>query len=88
MSSEKYSILGNNKISFPGILRKWMIRLNVNLTTGNKRRIDNAVRIRPLKNIRFDRMYKSNAFKGLEYKKLFYVATIASRYLFQKHLVP
>ncbi len=60
-----------------------------------KARIDNTVRIRPLKNIRFDRIYdriqikvtKSNASKGLECKNLFYGATIASRYLFQKHLV-
>jgi hypothetical protein len=60
-----------------------------------KVRIDNAVCIRPLKNIRFDRICvgiqikvtKSNASKGLSYKKLFYGATIATRYLFQKHLV-
>gem|GEM_PF-2091936 len=31
---------------------------------------------------------KLNAFKGLEYKNLFSCAAIASRYLFQKHLVP
>jgi hypothetical protein len=95
MSSEKYSIFGNNKVSSSGIFKKWMIRQKINLTTGNERRIANAVCIRPLKNIRFDRIYdriqikvtKSNAFKGLKYKKLFYGTTIASRYPFQKHLV-
>ncbi len=78
MSSEKYSIFGNNKINPSGIFRKWMIRLKINFTTGNERRIDNAVCIRPLKNIRvapiFIRIWmvaaKSNAFKGLDYTDL------------------
>ena len=75
--------------------QKGMVRLKINFTTGNERRIDNVVCIRPLKNIRFDLIYdrikikvtKSNIFKGLEYKNLFYGATIASRNLFQIHLV-
>jgi hypothetical protein len=70
-----------------------MLRLKINYTIGDKRRIDNAVSIRPLKSIRFDRVYdwiqiketKPDAFKGLKYKNLIYGATIASRYLFQKH---
>jgi hypothetical protein len=79
MSSEKYSIFGNNKINRSGIFRKWMIRLRINFATGNERRIDTADCIRPLKTIRFDRICdrarikvtKSNAFKGLESKDLF-----------------
>jgi hypothetical protein len=72
-----------------------MIRLKINFTTGNERRIGNAVCIRPLKNIRlapiFVRIWMvaatSNAFKGLGYKNLFYGATIAFRCLSQKHPV-
>jgi hypothetical protein len=36
MSSEKYSIFGNNKISSSGIFGKWMIRLKFNFTAGNE----------------------------------------------------
>ncbi len=43
MSSEKYSIFGDNKINLSGIFRKWMIRLKINFTTGNERGIDNSV---------------------------------------------
>jgi hypothetical protein len=72
-----------------------MIRLRINFTTGNKRRIDNGACIRPLKNIRLAPIFvrtwmvaaTSNTFKGLGYKNLFYGATIASRYLSQKHPV-
>jgi len=78
MSSEKYSIFVNNKINPSEIFRKWMIRLKINFTTGNERRIGNAVCIRPLKNIRlapiFVRIWMvvatSNAFKGLDYTDL------------------
>jgi hypothetical protein len=35
MSSEKYSIFGNNKISACGIFKKVMIRVKLNFTTGN-----------------------------------------------------
>jgi hypothetical protein len=52
MSSEKYSIFGDNKINLSEIFRKWMIRLKINFTTGNEIGIDNAVCIRPLRNIR------------------------------------
>jgi hypothetical protein len=95
MSSEKYSIFGNNKINPSEIFRKWMIQLKINFTTGDERRIGNAVCIRPLKNIRLAPIFvqiwmmaaKLNTFKGLEYKNLFYFVTIASRYLSQKHPV-
>jgi hypothetical protein len=36
MSSEKYSIFGNNKISPCGMFRKWMIRLKINFTADNE----------------------------------------------------